>query len=239
MEFPLKKFSDNIQPVFPGLFKGVVGVTIHHPSLVFTANRSWSSPATTFLSFRAPTQSYPIRSLTGPSSSSGISFAILKRWSHVSAVLRVGMLFFSRGIYSRVYAGGSSISSCEKYPLTFRPDTCRELTIELLFIIVDNFNMTGSEFGFIFSQTSWSTNVLSLWVSNKAYSRISGLLTFTQESHTGIIIDVWLLLFVLFQYKVVEAFSFLGVSAPLVLDCSSWSGVEWICLQILQVTFLL
>ena len=40
-------------------------------------------------------------------------------------------------------------------------------------------------------------------------------------------------------YKVVKAFSSLVVSALLVLDCSSWSGVGWICLQILKITFFL
>ena len=177
--------------VFHELFRGAVGPTIYHSSLVFTANGSWSSPETTFLVFRAPAQSYPIRSPTEKFSLSRISFAILSRWSYVAPVLLVGMLFFSRGMYSRVYAGVRFISSCEKYPLTFRPDTCRELTIKVLLVIVDNFNLTGSESAFIFLQTSWLTNVLLLWISNKAFTNISGLPPFTQDSHSGIIIDVW------------------------------------------------
>ena len=65
-------------------------------------------------------------------------------------------------MYSRIYGGSNSISSCEKYPLTFRPDTRLQFAVELLSVIVDNFNLTGLESALILSQTSSFTSLPKL-----------------------------------------------------------------------------
>ena len=83
--------------VFPGLCQRCCGCCYTPSKFSFYSKRILIFPCTHFLGFRIPAESYPIRSPTGQSSSSGVSFAIQGRWSHVSAVLQVGILSFPEG----------------------------------------------------------------------------------------------------------------------------------------------
>ena len=158
---------------------------------------------------------------------------MLWRWVHPAAVSRVGILFFYSGMYSWVYAGGSSMYSCSLYPLTFSPTTLWQFTIELLSVIVDNFSLTGSVCAWSFSQMSWSMKVLLLCVSSNAYTKVSGLLFAALESHTGTIIEVRSPLSILLVHKATEELSFCGnVSSFSPTGRSSWSGDGWLRLQL-------
>ena len=86
--------------------------------------------------------------------------------------------------------------------------------------------------------------MLLLCVSSSAYTRVSGQVLSADDNQTGTIIDVRSLLSPVTLHETVEdvaSTSSDSVSAEdsFTSGVSSWSGVGWFCLQILQVALFL
>ena len=100
----------------------------------------------------------------------------------------------STGIKPRVYAQFMFSLSVDENPRTVSPVTRLLSMKDFCEVIVDKFNFTGTVVTFSAETVSSCMKVVSLCVSSKAYINTSLEGSFADETQTGTIIDVHVLL---------------------------------------------